>query len=113
MSHFLDLLLLRVWWTWDPSDPTWHSRFVHWFNLFEGAAWWTFAALVLRRHFRHRRSPWELAYAAAFLIFGATDFVEASALTSWLLWVKLIALIVLWRLRRTAISRWYPENRVY
>src|SRR5262245_11750471 len=113
MPDLADLLWTHTWWAWIPGDRAWNSLFVHWFNLFEGAAWWTLAGLVLGRYRRHRHSPLELAYSAAFLTFGLTDFYEAFALTSWLLWVKLANLIALLRLRKTVMRRWYPVSRVY
>ena len=62
---------------------------------------------------RHRRSRLELAYALAFLTFGLTDLREAFALQSWLIWVKLMNLLVLFGLRRIVIQRYYPTSRLY
>lgn len=113
MSGIFDILCTHTWWAWIPGDRSWHSLFVHWFNLFEGTAWWGFGGLVLRRFLRYRKSPLELVYAAAFVIFGLTDFVESYALTSWLIHVKLLNLVALWRLRRLVMRRHYPESRVF
>lgn len=108
-----DLLWLRVWWKYpDPHDP-WFSIPYHAFNLFEGTCWVAIGALVLRRFLRFRRASLEILYALAFLTFGLTDFREAYALTSWLVWVKLVNLIALIWLRTLAIRRWYPGSRLY
>jgi hypothetical protein len=113
MESWRELLFERTWWTWNAADKSFHSVFIHWFNLFEGCAWVCFAGLVLNRFARHRKSRVELAYATAFLVFGLTDFLEAHALSSWLLWVKLVNLLLLWRLRSLVMKRWYPQSRVY
>jgi flagellar biogenesis protein FliO len=42
-----------------------------------------------------------------------TDFIEAFSLTSWLLWIKLLILIALWRLRKLVRQRWYPTSRLH
>jgi hypothetical protein len=109
----VDLLWNRTWWQYRPSDPSAFSLPYHAFNLFEGAAWLTFAGLVLWRHAKHRRSPVEVAYATAFLTFGLTDFREAYALSSWLVWIKLANLFLLARLRSMVIRRYYPESTLY
>lgn len=115
MEHpgWLDLLLFRVWWRYDPGDtPSVYIPY-HAFNLFEGCAWIVFAVLVLRRCLRHARSRLELAYAVAFFTFGLTDFREAYVLSSWLVWVKLANLIVLLKLRFEVIRRFYPGSTLY
>ena len=110
----LDALLFRHrWWTYSPRSATWVERATHGFNLFEGCAWTAFAALVLARWARHRRSRVEPVYALAFLTFGLTDFREAYALDSWLIAAKLVNLIVLYALRRYVVRNCYPESRVY
>lgn len=110
---WVDLLFLRSWWRYRPRETPWVSIPYHAFNLFEGAAWLVFAGLVLRRSLRGRRAPIEAAYALAFLTFGLTDFREAYALDSWLIWVKLVNLIVLLRLRAVVIARYYRESKLY
>jgi hypothetical protein len=55
----------------------------------------------------------EVAYAMAFGLFGVTDFIEAWRLTSWLIWAKLVNLMVLLLLRRTVLRRFYPQCRLY
>ena len=72
-----------------------------------------FGGLVLARYLRWRRSSIEAGYALAFVSFGLTDFVEAYALSSWLIWVKLANLIVLARLRAIVIRLYYPTSRLY
>jgi hypothetical protein len=108
-----DFFWSRVWWKYpDPTDP-WFSIPYHAFNLFEGSCWLIFAALVLRRHLAFRRSRLEILYTLAFFTFGLTDFREAYVLESWLVWVKLLNLLLLIRLRSIAIRRWYPGSRWY
>ena len=65
------------------------------------------------RYAKRRHSVLELAYALAFFTFGLTDFQEAQALTSWLIWLKLLNLIVLLRLRAVVIKRYYPLCKLY
>lgn len=110
---WLDLLFRHTWWSWTDGDRSWHSTAVHAFNLAEGSIWGVFSVLVLVRHVRFRRNRAELLYSLAFLTFGITDIVEAYALTSWLIWIKLANLIVLWKLRATSLRNWYPETRLF
>ncbi len=106
-------LWFKRWWQYpDPIDP-WFSVPYHYFNLIEGTCWIVFAGLVLRRHLSNRRSRLEILYSLAFFTFGLTDFREAYALESWLVWVKLMNLIALIRLRSKAIRRWYPDSRLF
>lgn len=110
----LDVLFLRTWWTYDRRDRVaWVETPYHAFNLAEGTCWLVLAGLVLRRSLMNRRTPAELSYALAFVAFGLTDFVEAFALNSWLLWLKGITLAVLLRLRRLVIDRHYPGSKLY
>jgi hypothetical protein len=113
MYRICEILFLTTWWTYDPSDQSAHSIFVHWFNLFEGTAWLIFAALVFRRHLKFRRNRIEVVYALTFVAFGLTDFREAYFVESWLLWLKLAILFALFCLRRSVMRRFYPESRVY
>lgn len=107
-----ELLFRRTWWTYGArgNDP-WFEVPYHAFNLFEGAAWLVFAGLVARRYLRQRRSPLEVLYASAFAAFGLTDLVEAFALSSWLVWMKLANLLILARLRSVIVRRFYPAGR--
>ena len=110
----LDVLFFRIWWTYRRRDRVaWVETPYHAFNLVEGVLWLVLAGLVLRRTLRHRRTAAEFAYSLAFATFGLTDFVEAYALTSWLLWIKGINLLILLRLRRFVIDRNYPESKLY
>jgi hypothetical protein len=109
----LELLWTGTWWRYRSGDPSAFSFPYHVFNLFEGVAWVVFSFLVLIRCLRNRRSRWELGYAFAFLTFALTDFREAYALSSWLVWIKLVNLIVLARLRSIVIRRFYPESRTF
>ena len=79
----------------------------------EATAWFLFAALVLYRWWRHRRSSLELWYALAFVLFGLSDLIEARWLTSWLLWWKGVNLVALFWLRRTVLRRYYPDARLF
>ena len=109
----LDILWTRTWWRYRPgdrSDPLW---ILHAFNLFEGTAWLVFAVLVLIRYLRKGQSAIEVGYALAFFTFGLTDFREAYALNSWLVWVKLVNLIVLAKLRAIVIRKCYPTSTLY
>jgi hypothetical protein len=112
-SGWLDLLFLRAWWRYRPDETPWVSVPYHAFNLFEGTAWLVLSILVLGRYLKGRRSGIEVAYSLAFFTFGLTDFREAYALDSWLIWVKLINLIVLFRLRTVVIRRFYPGSKLY
>lgn len=109
-----DLLWFRTWWTYPRADGVpWVDGPYHAFNLVEGVAWLACVALVLGRYARRRRSGLEVAYALAFAAFGLTDFREAYALTSWLLWVKGFNLGVLLWVRSIVLGRYYPESKLY
>ena len=115
MTHldWIDLLFQHTWWRWAPGDRTWHSVTVHSFNLVEGVVWCVFSVLVFSRHLRFRRSYGEFLYGIAFLSFGVTDFIEANTLASWLIWLKVMNLLALWKLRAHSRTHWYPGNRMY
>lgn len=108
-----ELLIHHRWWTYSHRSATWIEHAMHGFNLFEGAAWTVFAALVLARWARYRRSRVEPVYALAFLAFGLTDFREAYSLDSWLIAIKLANLVTLFALRRYVIRNCYPGSRSY
>lgn len=93
MSEFFRELILnldpsRMWWEWEPSTATEWDRCYRGFNLLEGICWFVFAALVLKRWFRNRRSRWEWVYSAVFVAFGLTDFREAYAQSTGWCWSK-------------------------
>lgn len=113
MPETMRILFTRTWWRYDSNDGQWFSFVYHWFNVAEGLAWVVFAMLVLLRYRKHRNSKLELWYAFAFLTFAVTDFREAWAQSSWLIWVKLANLIALFLLRRTVMARYYPEAKLY
>ena len=46
----------------------------------------------------------------AFLTFGITDVREAWVQQSWLIWLKLLNLIILLSIRRVVIRRYYPGS---
>jgi hypothetical protein len=109
----LDLLWTRTWWEYRQGDPSVFSMPYHLFNLFEGVAWVVFSVLVLIRYLRQGHSVLEVWYALSFFTFGLTDFREAYALSSWLVWIKLANLIVLIWLRSLVIRRFYPTSTLY
>jgi hypothetical protein len=113
MQAVLDLLFTSTWWKYDPEDRSLFSVSYRTFNFIEGTVWIAFGFLVLLRFLKLRRSRLELWYAAAFVLFGLTDFREAYAMQSWLLWMKLAVLIALLWLRKVVIRRYYPESKVY
>ncbi len=113
LRQWIELLWSRAWWRYGQPGDAWFSIPYHVFNLFEGACWLAIAGLVLRRYLAHRRSRIEILYAMAFVTFGLSDFREAYALESWLVWAKLANLIALVVLRRAAVTRWYPGSRVF
>lgn len=113
MRDLIDVLFLRTWWSWQESPAEPWSIAYSWFNLFEGCAWLVFAALVLRRYSKHRRSQLELWYAFSFFTFGLTDFREAWVQQSWLIWLKGVNLVALLWLRALVIRRHYPRARIY
>jgi len=112
-QSLFDLLVMRTWWRYRAGDSPWVFGPYHFFNLFEGAIWLLFAGLVIRRSMAGPRSCLEWGYALAFLCFGLTDFREAYVLESWLIWLKLINLIILMNLRTKVITRYYPQSRLY
>jgi hypothetical protein len=111
-----DWLWLHTWWSYAGSEDPLHANLYRGINLVEGLFWVGFALAVLVRHFRkpaEKRGGIEWTYAAAFLCFGLTDFREAVALQSWLIWVKLINLIVLLYLRKRVMKTLYPDAKVF
>lgn len=105
--------LLSPWWSWNPETATAGDFAYRWFNLFEAAAWFTFAALVAGRWFKHRHSRLEIAYAVAFVVFGLTDVMEAWQQSLPLLALKGLVLGVLLTLRATVRRKWYRDSRLY
>ena len=106
-------LWTEPWWTWNPETAGTWDRLYRAFNLLEGAAWFVFAGLVLRRWIRFRHSPLETLYAAAFAAFGATDLLEASQQSAPLVVVKGGILVALLLLRQVVRKWWYPANSLY
>lgn len=107
----LEALWTQPWWTYDPAQATLWDHSYRNFNHFEGFVWTVFAILVLRRWQTHHRSRWELVYAAAFLLFGLTDFREAFVQSAPLVLLKVVVLGVLWWSRRV-VTRLY-EGRFW
>jgi hypothetical protein len=105
--------LAQSWWRYSSDEPFGFSEIYHWFNIVEGTAWCVIAALVLRRFLKCRKSGLEVIYAAAFVTFGFSDFVEARALTTGLILAKGANLAMLLVLRRYLLRRHYPESKTY
>ena len=104
--------LLDVWWSYNPTAD-WLHHLYSWFNVIEGWFWLLFAALVLARHLKHRRSPIEIVYAAAFVTFGLSDFRESYVLETWLVIFKAVNLAALVYLRWHVLRRNYPQCRAF
>lgn len=108
-----EAVFTHVWWRYDRASSDWFSHLYHWFNLLEGCVWLVVAGLILRRFLEHRRSRLEIVYAVAFTMFALTDFQESLEQSSWLIWGKLMNLVVLYLLRKRIMSKYYPSARVY
>lgn len=113
MSELFDIVFVQTWWAWDRDRALPYSALYHWFNVFEGLAWFAFAGAVLARYVRCHKSPLELWYALAFVIFGITDLREAWYQQSWLIWFKAVNLAVLIWLRAIVMRRYYPNCKLY
>jgi hypothetical protein len=116
MPDFARILFWQTWWSWSRADNepyTWIDIACRDFNFVEAACWFLFAAFVLLRWQKYRRSSLELGYALAFVLFGVSDLIEAWFLTSWLLWWKAINLVALYLLRRSVMRRFYPDAKVF
>lgn len=106
-------IILQQWWTYQSETGGTFSEIYHLFNLGEGVVWWVFAGLVLLRWVLYRRSLLEPLYAAAFISFGITDFIEAYAIGVWLLAVKAVNLAWLLWIRAVVMRRYYRGSRLY
>ena len=113
LKRIADFLVYRTWWSYRSGNPPWVEIPYHAFNLFEGTVWVVLSGLVLRRSLKYRHSTVEVVYALAFFTFGLTDFREAYALQSWLIWLKAANLLALLWLRARVIGRYYPESKLY
>ncbi|MGB7326965.1 MAG: hypothetical protein WBD31_18970 [Rubripirellula sp.] len=111
--NMIDRLVLRTWWRYAPDSNDAFNELYHWFNLAEGAVWFVLSGLVLRRYWMHRNSRLEIVYSLLFLAFGVTDFLESSALTSWLIWLKIFNVLPLFVVRRIVIRRYYLGSTLY
>jgi hypothetical protein len=113
LKRIADYLVYRTWWSYRSGNPPWVEIPYHAFNLFEGTVWVVLSGLVLRRSLKYRHSTVEVVHALAFFTFGLTDFREAYALQSWLIWLKAANLLALLWLRALVIKRYYPESKLY
>ncbi len=109
MSEFLKALWSEPWWTFDQQVASFWGHLYRGFNIFEGIVWVVFALVVFWRYLRRGQSFWEIVYAIAFLLFGLTDFREASTISAPLVLVKGIILILLLRLRHFVIKNCYTN----
>jgi hypothetical protein len=105
--------LAQSWWRYSSDEPFGFSEVYHWFNIAEGTAWLLIAGLVFHRFLRRRKSGLEIVYAATFVTFGLSDFVEARALTTGLIFAKGANLVLLLLLRRRLVRRYYPASKTY
>lgn len=112
VNELLDIVFVRTWWSYSDGTNPAFSKPYHWFNLFEGWVWILCGLAVFLRYLRNRHSELEVNYAVAFVLFGLTDFREAYAQSSWLLWLKLFNLIALSYLRHLVITRYYPRCKL-
>jgi len=116
LKMLLDILWTRTWWVYAGSEDPIHAMIYRGINLIEGAFWVGFSVLVLIRRSKQpcgKRTALEIVYAVTFFAFGLTDFREAVALQSWLIWIKLAILILLIMVRRRVIKSLYPESKLY
>ena len=109
----LKSMFLKSWWSYSAKEDSLFAAAYHAYNLFEGAAWCGLAALVLHRYATCRRGPVEIAYAAAFACFGASDLREAYALETWLILAKGVNLGGLLWLRSYVLKNYYPQSKTY
>jgi hypothetical protein len=77
------------------------------FNALEAIAWFVFAAIVLRRWFKHRHSPIEWLYSGLFVLFGLSDVMELFVYPVWLLLAKAVVLVGLLVCRHRLIKQHY------
>ncbi|MFK7787941.1 MAG: hypothetical protein AB8C95_00425 [Phycisphaeraceae bacterium] len=114
MPDLIGWLWFHTWWSYAGSADPLHATIYRGINIVEGLFWVGFCAAVLLRYARNpHRKHVELAYALAFFCFGMTDFREAIALQSWLIWVKLFNLIVLLWFRKHVMKKMYPYAKLY
>ena len=112
MSLGLSSFLVEPWWTWDAGRAGLGDVVYRWFNLAEAVAWFAFGVAVLQRWARHRNSPLEIAYAAAFILFGLTDVREAWQQSAMLFALKGVILAALLALRSVLRRRYYADSRL-
>ena len=113
MKIVFDILFTHTWWQYNVHSVDLFDTIYHWFNILEGCAWILFALLVLIRFLKNCCSTLELWYCFSFFSFAMTDFYEAFAQTSWLIWLKLINLILLLMIRRKVMTKHYPAAKLY
>lgn len=108
----LEQLWTTPWWTYDPwTSGPWGMAY-RWFNIAEGCIWIGCAVFVVRRWLKGGRGWLDVPYALLFLMFGLTDFREASVQSAPLVLVKGILLLGLFLLRRHLLPRYTPGSWV-
>jgi hypothetical protein len=113
ITSAIDVLFQRTWWTYRGRPADTFGTSYHWLNVCEAGVWFVLAGLVFARYLRHRNLPVEVCYAIAFLLFGLTDVQEARELSSWLIWLKLVNLVVLLYVRNLVLKRFYVGSKMY
>ena len=109
----LDFLWWHTWWSYGRDRDLEFSLPYRYFNLLEGTIWVVLSILVVNRWRRTGRGTIELWYALAFFTFGLSDYRESYYQQSWLIWLKLINLVVLLRLRHIVIQQLYPGTKLF
>lgn len=109
-AHPFELLTYRI------VDVSRENLGTYWFfyfgfNTVEAVAWFTFAAIVLFRWTRNRKSPLEVLYSLLFLLFGISDVIEIIFYPLWLLLAKAIILAGLLFTRRHLIRVHYAGKK--
>lgn len=80
------------------------------FNFAEALAWLAFAAFVICRWIRNRKTRYEWVYAGSFLLFGVSDLLEMAGLTVGLLLFKAGVLLAIISSRKVVTDH-YPEAK--
>jgi len=112
LDTVIDLLWTHTWWSFERDRELTYSLAYRVFNLLEGIFWLVCCGLVLVRRSCRQKTRVELWYALAFFAFGCSDFRESYYQQSWLIWFKLVNLIVLLWLRRIVMTRLYPDSKL-
>jgi 4-amino-4-deoxy-L-arabinose transferase-like glycosyltransferase len=107
LSNFLSYSLVSI--SYENIGPL--QIFYFGFNSIEAIAWFIFAAYVLSRWVKHRKSNVEILYSLSFLLFGITDILELDKLPVWLLLVKGVILVSILLARHHLLKNHYPDAK--